>query len=446
MAIIKKTARLLKDSMGDIKQPDRSKEAALLKPVEWPVTCTIDRGLEGAIACETKIGYVNGAEGRLVYRGYDVFDLAAYSTFEETAYLVIHGHLPNEQELAEFSKKLVAYRELPKTTRTISSLPLEQYTPMVALRMGLDAMRTIITKGAPPDRPPTPVDTDADTVAEISANGEQLEYKTRSNREDILNISYQIVAGLGTITAAIARIRQGRLPIEPDPDLGYAANFLYMTTGQRPSKQAERLMDISLILHMDHGMNASTFAAMLVASTQSDMFHCVGAGMGALSGPLHGGANEEVIYMLEEIGGPENVEEWFAKARAEKRKIMGFGHRVYKTYDPRARVLKPLAELVTKDNPDITVLYETALKLEETVVKELGNEKRIFPNVDFYSGLIYKGLGFDPAMFTPIFAVSRVVGWVARCLEYLENNRIFRPRAVYSGPIGNRYVNISERE
>lgn len=290
------------------------------------------------------------------------------------------------------------------------------------------------------------MDTDADTVAEIGANGEELEYKAKGNTEDNLEIAYRLVAGLGTITAAIARIRQGRLPIEPDPELGFAANFLYMTTGQRPSKTAERLMDISLILHMDHGMNASTFAAMLVASTQSDLFHCVGAGIGALSGPLHGGANEAVVHMLEEIGGPENVEDWFRKARAEKRKIMGFGHRVYKTYDPRARVLKPLAELVTKDNPEITRLYETALKLEEVVIKELGQEKKIFPNVDYYSGLIYKGLGFEPCMFTPIFAVSRVVGWVARCLEYLENNRIFRPRAVYSGPVGNEYIPLEERE
>ena len=446
MTIINKTAKLLKDSMKDIKEPDLHKEAALLRSVEWPVTCTIDRGLEGAIACETKIGYVNGAEGRLVYRGYDIFDLAAYSTFEETAYLIIHGKLPNDAELAAFKEKLVTYRELPRTIRTIGSLPLEQYSPMAALSIGIDAMRTILTGGTSPKRPRTPVDTDADTVAEIGANGEELEYKAKGNTEDNLEIAYRLVAGLGTITAAIARIRQGRLPIEPDPELGFAANFLYMTTGQRPSKTAERLMDISLILHMDHGMNASTFAAMLVASTQSDLFHCVGAGIGALSGPLHGGANEAVVHKLEEIGGPENVEDWFRKARAEKRKIMGFGHRVYKTYDPRARVLKPLAELVTKDNPEITRLYETALKLEEVVIKELGQEKKIFPNVDYYSGLIYKGLGFEPCMFTPIFAVSRVVGWVARCLEYLENNRIFRPRAVYSGPVGNEYIPLEERE
>ncbi len=247
------------------------------------------------------------------------------------------------------------------------------------------------------------------------------------------------------MAAAIARIRQGKLPVEPDRELSHAGNLLYMMTGEHPSSVQERIMDVALILHADHGMNASTFAAMVVASTLSDIYFSAGAGIAALNGPLHGGANERVLHMLNEIGDVKHVKAWYRKARASKRKIMGFGHRVYKAYDPRARVLGPLAGYMAKKDKKAASLLKTARALEKEVVSTLGKKKGIFPNVDFYSGIVYAAMDIPPALFTPIFAVSRMAGWSARVLEYLENNRIFRPRAMYVGPLDKKYVPIGKR-
>jgi len=233
--------------------------------------------------------------------------------------------------------------------------------------------------------------------------------------------------------------------MEPDPKLSHAANFLYMITGRQPTPAEERIMDIALILHADHGMNASTFASMVVASTLSDIYFSVGAGIGALSGPLHGGANEEVIKTLKEIGSPDSVKSWVAKTLSDKKKVSGFGHRVYKAYDPRARVLSGLAQAFVKNNRATKDFFNVAEELEREVVARLGTEKQIFPNVDFFSGLVYLSLGIAPEMFTPIFAVSRVAGWTARVLEYLENNRIFRPRAMYTGEFHKEYVPLEKR-
>jgi len=273
------------------------------------------------------------------------------------------------------------------------------------------------------------------------------EAESRIGQEDTSGpeTSYQLIAGLATVCAAIERIRAGRMPIDPDPELGHAANFLYMMTGHRPDPREARILDIALILHADHGMNASTFATMVVASTLSDIYFSVGAGVAALNGPLHGGANEQVLYTLAEIGSPDAVPRWYEQARSEKRKIPGFGHRVYNTYDPRARVLRPLVEHLAKANEDIMPLFRTAKALEAEAVKRLGLRKGVFPNVDFYSGLVYRALGIPPDMFTPTFAVSRVAGWTARVLEYLESNRIFRPRAVYVGEFNKQYVPLDKR-
>jgi citrate synthase len=257
---------------------------------------------------------------------------------------------------------------------------------------------------------------------------------------------YHLISGVATLTAAIARVRQGHMPIEPDPDLSHAGNLLYMLTGQRPSPVEERIMDIALILHADHGMNASTFASMVVASTLSDIYFSVGSGIAALNGPLHGGANEQVIRTLDEIGDVSNVKAWLDKVLSSKGKVAGFGHRVYKAYDPRARILGPLAEFLVESNQAHKPLFQTAHELEREVLTRLSSEKQIFPNVDFYSGVVYKCLGIDPEMFTPIFAVSRVAGWTARVLEYLQNNRIFRPRAMYVGAFNNRFVPLDERK
>jgi citrate synthase len=255
-----------------------------------------------------------------------------------------------------------------------------------------------------------------------------------------------LISGVATLTAAIARVRQGHMPIEPDPELSHAANLLYMITGQRPSPVEERVMDIALILHADHGMNASTFSSMVVASTLSDVYFSVGAGIAALNGPLHGGANEQVIRTLDEIGKPGNVKTWLDNALKNKIKIAGFGHRVYKAYDPRARILGPLAQFLVERNEGKKTLFQTAHKLEHEVSTRLAAQKGIFPNVDFYSGIVYSCLGILPEMFTPIFAVSRVSGWSARVLEYLHNNRIFRPRAMYTGEFNNTFVPLAERD
>ncbi|MCF7895102.1 MAG: citrate/2-methylcitrate synthase, partial [Candidatus Omnitrophica bacterium] len=260
--------------------------------------------------------------------------------------------------------------------------------------------------------------------------------------------AFHLISGIPTIAGAVARLRAGELPLNPDPELSHAGNLIYMLTGRLPNPIEERIMDIALILHADHGMNASTFATMVVASTLSDLYFAVGSGVAALNGSLHGGANERVINMLSEIGNSENVKKWYKKKREKKEKISGFGHRVYKAYDPRARVLGPLAKFLVKDKHDdkIENLFKVAEKLEKEVVSSLGEKKKIFPNVDFYSGIVYSCLDIPTELFTPIFAVSRVSGWTARALEYLKNNRIFRPRAVYSGPLEEKYLPIDKRK
>ncbi|RMD88879.1 MAG: citrate synthase [Calditrichaeota bacterium] len=400
-----------------LQETDAEPEPELTHEVQWPVQVSIGKGLEGAISNTTKIGYVNGAKGWLIYRGYNCFDLAEKSSYEETTYLLLFGKLPTRKELGEFSQKLVDYRPIPKKVLDVLyTIPTRETHPMSALRTAVSVLGTL-------DRNAEDTTVEAET-----------------------EVSIKLIAQMATIAAAIARLRQGKDPVEPDSKMSHAKNFLYMMTGQEPDELYERIMDIALILHADHGMNASTFTTMVINSSLSDMYSSVVGGIGSLKGPLHGGANERVLYQLEEIGNPENVESWFRQAREKKVKIMGFGHRVYKAYDPRARIFGPIARLLAEKNPAIKNLYETAAKLEEVVCAELGKEKKIFPNVDFYSGIIYKAMGIETAMFTPIFAVSRVAGWTARALEYLSDNRIFRPRAVYTGPIKMDYVPIDQRK
>jgi len=435
-------------------------EPELTRPLQWPIACTVGPGLEGAIACESRIGYVNGSKGWLIYRGYDIFDLCAHSCFEEVCYLILHGRLPTENELTAFKKKLALYRYMPQTLRIIMGFPIEEMHPMAALRLSVNMMRREFTRkdleSARPDLLKA-IYADEDSIPmETKPRGEEhaiyefarpamVSPEARDDAAD-LEACYHIIAGTAVIAAAIARFRHGRMPIDPDPELSHAANYLYMMTGRRPTPIEERVMDVALILHADHGMNASTFAAMVVASTFTDIYFSVGSGVAALSGPLHGGANEQVLHMLKEIGDARNVEEWFHKARAQNRKIMGFGHRVYKAYDPRARVLGPLARHLARQNSDVWSLYQIAEKLEQLVVATLGKEKKVFPNVDFYSGLVYSCMGIPPDLFTPTFAVARVAGWTGRVLEYLEHNRIFRPRAMYVGPFNLPYVPLSQRE
>ena len=431
--------------------------------VHWPVTCTVGPGLEGAIACESSVGYVNGARGNLIYRGYDVVELCESSTFEEVAFLLLYGDLPTRREFESFNQRLVQYRFLPHTLRMMMSSPLEQMHPMAALRLGTILLRQRLSwrdqdAGEPEESEAIAADEDTVPSEESEQQGEsRAEYQFRlwpadkpqnvrksADNSAGIQTCLRLISGIATLTAAIARIRNEKLPIDPDPSLGYAANLLYMMHGIRPSPEEARILDIALILHADHGMNASTFAAMVVASTMADIYASVTAGIGALSGPLHGGANEAVIEQLQSIGDPSKVKAWVARTLRNKQKVMGFGHRVYKAYDPRARILGPLAKHLS-GHPSIAGMYQTATTLEKEVVAALGRKKAIFPNVDFYSGLVYQALGIPQPMFTPMFAVSRMAGWTARVFEYLKNNRIFRPRAIYTGPMDLDYVPMNQR-
>ena len=438
-------------------------ETDLTNAAEWPMTCTVGPGLEGAIACNTKIGYVNGAQGMLYYRGYSIFDLCAYSSFEETAFLLLHGALPKEEELAAFKALLYENMFIPKTHRLLLSFPVEQMGPMSALRLGINLMRQNQTYRDQDEEyyATDSIASDEDSIAMETKPFGDVESRYRFEHHSMrrpekaaknlvsseeIESCYKLIGGVASVAAMIGRVRCGHIPLEPLEDLSFAGNYLYMLTGKRPTRLEERIMDISLILHADHGMNASTFASLVVASTLSDIYFAIGSGVAALSGPLHGGANVEVVEMLEEIRSAANVDSWFAQKQQNKQKVVGFGHRVYKNYDPRARVLGPLAELLVEENPELIGLYNTAKVLEDKVVKSLGGEKGIYPNVDFYSGLVYRSMNLPKDLYTTIFAVSRVAGWTARVVEYLEHNRIFRPRAFYVGRLEEEYVPVEKRK
>jgi citrate synthase len=397
------------EEIGDVPPPQRP-------IIEWPVQCTIEPGLGGAVAAESRIGVVDGARGRLIYGGYDIFDLAALSTYEETAFLLLHGQLPTVRELADFKSCLRRhYRVIPSMYDVIRALPYQQLHPMTLLEAAMTAAQG------------------DDATADIT--GEHFD-------EDAIT---RLIAQMMVATGMIQRMRHGLAPVAPDPELSHSANLLYGLTGQRPTDLASRVMDVALILHADHGMNASTFTSMVVASTLSDMYACIRAGVGALKGPLHGGANEAALHDLEEIGSPDNVRDWYRAARETKRKIMGMGHREYKAYDPRARALKPIARFFAERTPEIAPIFDTADALETLHLDTIGRAKGIFPNVDFYSGIVYRGMHIDKLMFTPIFAVARTAGWTARCFEYRRNNRIFRPGEYYVGEIDREYTPIKDR-
>lgn len=457
---IKKLVLAAADKAGSEKSVARP---AFTGNVKWPVKCTVGPGLEGAIACETKVGYVDGTNGALLYQGYDIFDLCAYSTYEEVSYLLLHGKLPNRIQLDSYKKRLVEYRFLPNTLRRMMSFPIEEMNPMAALRLGTNFMRQRLTwRDSNIARPASreAIASDEDSIPmETAPFGEEhaiYEFKHKKHkrpdgvgrRDDAESIDscMHLISGLATIAAGIMRLRgDDTLPVDPDPELSHAGNLLYMLTGRKPTVVEERIMDISLILHADHGMNASTFASMVVASTMSDYYLSIGSGISALNGPLHGGANEEVVRVLRKIGGPKNVEAWVDNELRQKRKIPGFGHRVYKTYDPRALILGPLAKMLAESHPERSDLFKIANKLEGVFLKKKGREKKIFPNVDFYSGLVYSALDIPVEMYTTMFAVSRVAGWTARIHEYHKNNRIFRPRAIYTGVLNRKFKPMSKR-
>jgi citrate synthase len=358
-------------------------------------------GLEDVVATSSGICFIDGDRGILAYRGYDIHDLAPKASFEEVCYLLWHGRLPNRAELGDLQSQLSAASPLPEgVVRLMRQLPPSE---------AMDTLRTLASALAhydrdAPDRSP-------------AAN-----YRK----------AVRLTAQMGSLVAAIGRVEQNLGPIDPDPVLGYAANFLYMLTGTRPDALAVRAFDCALVLHADHELNASTFAARVVAATLSDIHSAVVAGIGALKGPLHGGANAEVMKMLLDFGAsaaPEKVEATIRERLAKKEKIPGFGHRVYHTMDPRAVHLRQLSKDLGKRSgqPQWAEISERI----EAVVKA---EKKLNPNVDFYSASTYYALGIPVSLYTPIFAVSRTSGWTAHVLEQFANNRLIRPRAEYTGP------------
>ncbi len=366
----------------------------------------VPKGLEEVVVAQTKLSYVYGREERLIYGGYDIFDLAEHSTFEETAYLMLHGNIPTPPELAEFIKTLAENRALPQDVivRVLRCLPSSAH-PMDALRSTVSTLGTF----------------DSET--------------SDNSNEANLRKSARLIAKMPTVIAAFHRIRSGEDPVAPDPALGQAANFLYMLHGKPPDDHAARVFDVCLILHVDHGFNASTFAARVAASTLTDIYAAVTAAIATLKGPLHGGANERVMEMLEEIGEVDRTGDYLKEKLMEGARIMGFGHRVYKTEDPRATVLRKLAQEVWDRKGDLQWVQKQK-RMEDLMLRE----RRLYPNVDFYSATVYKALGIPRDLYTPIFAMARVVGWASHVIEQYDDNRLIRPRAEYIGETGRAYT------
>lgn len=375
--------------------------------------CEYKPGLEGIPAAQSSISYVDGQRGILEYRGIRIEELAAKSSFLETSYLLIWGELPTKEELATFENEISDHRRIKYRIRDMMKCFPETGHPMDALQASAAALGLFYSKRA------------LDNPAYI--------------REAVV----RLLAKIPTMVAAFQLMRKGNDPVQPNDELDYSANFLYMLNERKPDPLAAHIFDVCLTLHAEHTINASTFSAMVTASTLTDPYAVVASAVGTLAGPLHGGANEEVIDMLEEIGSVDNVRPYLEDCLQRKAKIMGFGHRVYKVKDPRATILQNLGEqLFEKFGHDN--YYEIAIELERAVEEKLGH-KGIYANVDFYSGLVYRKLGIPTDLFTPIFAIARVAGWLAHWKEQLEANRIFRPTQIYTGLHDEAYVPIEER-
>jgi len=374
-------------------------------------------GLAGIPVAESSVSYVDGTRGHLEYRGIDIEELAEKSSFEETAWLLLYGRLPTAEELAEFAQELHHHRRVKFRIRDMMKCFPESAHPMDSLQATVAALGMFY---------PFPKD-----------------IAGRLDEDTVHQVCIKLIAKVPTLVAAHARMRFGDDPIPPRDDLSHAANFYYMLTGEEPDELAERIMDVALIVHAEHTMNASTFSALVTASTEADPYTSISAAIGTLSGPLHGGANEDVLRMLDEIGSVEQAEAYLNDKLSRKEKIAGLGHRVYKTKDPRATLLQQLyVQLTEKMGSDPT--YEIASHIEELSKSTLG-AKGVCPNVDFYSGIVYRKLGIPTDLFTPVFAVSRVAGWLAHWKEQLSNNRIYRPNQLYQGEHGLNYIPIEER-
>ena len=371
-------------------------------------------GLDGVPATQSAICDIDGEQGLLTYRGYPMQDLAANSSFLETAFLLIWGELPSRDQLAEFEHAVQMHRRVSFRVR--------------------DMMKCFPASGHPMD------------ALQSSAASLGLFYSRRAidDPQYVYDAVVRLIAKIPTMVAAFQLIRKGQDPIQPRDDLAYSANFLYMLTEREPDPLAARIFDRCLMLHAEHSLNASTFSARVTASTLTDPYAVVASAVGTLAGPLHGGANEDVLAMLEEVGAPGNAGDYLDEAMAAKRKIMGFGHREYKVKDPRAVILQALVEeMFARFGHDD--LYDVAVAIEREAQTRLG-PKGIYPNVDFYSASVYYMLDIPRDLFTPIFAISRMSGWSAHVLEQNENNRLIRPTAEYVGQMDLKYVPLVERE
>ena len=379
----------------------------------------LKRGLEGVPVAKSSLSNIDGDAGRLVYRGYAIEDLTRDASYEEVCYLLWHGHLPDRDELDAFEDDLKSERAVDdRILATLADLADDEL-PMAALRTAV----SMFSAGDP----------------DSEANPREREATLRKGR--------RVAAKVPTVVAAFDRLRNGEEPIEPHPELGYAANFLYMLTGEEPTEVAAETFDQALVLHADHGLNASTFTTMVIASTFADAYSAMTGGVGALSGPLHGGANQDVMEMLHEIDeeGADPVE-FVADARENREnwRVPGWGHRVYNVKDPRADILQDrLAAL--GESAGETKWYDATTAIENHLREEGLVEKGIAPNVDFYSGSVYHQLGIPMDMYTPIFAMSRASGWLGHVLEYQVDNRLIRPRAHYTGPEDEGFVPIDRR-
>jgi citrate synthase len=378
----------------------------------------LHRGLEGVVVAESELSYIDGDEGRLVYQGYAIEDLAREADFEEVLYLLWYGRLPDREEYEAFADEMAAERAVGDGMLEVLSILADlDEDPMAALRTAVSMLSAF----------------DPDSGAEPD------------DREAALRMGRRITAKMPTVLAAYERLRSGEDPVEPREDLGHAANFLYMLTGAEPDEVSAETFDMALILHADHGLNASTFTAMTIASTYADVYSAITGAIGALSGPWHGGANEDVMRTLIELDeSAKDPIEWVEGALDEGRRIPGWGHRVYNVKDPRAKLLEEKSAQLAEETGE-RKWYQHTKTIEEYLTEQGFLEKEIAPNVDFFSGSVYYQLGIPLDLYTPIFAVSRVGGWLGHVREYTEENRLIRPRGRYTGPDGLEFAPLDER-
>jgi citrate synthase len=374
------------------------------------IPATAARGLEGIVAAHTRLSDVQGDVGQLIYCGYNINELAGKVSYEEVVHLLHRNHLPNQKELAELKAQLAESRELPKGVIDMLQLLPESTPPMHALRTAVSALGCF----------------------DAACDDDSMDAQRRK--------AIRLIAQIPVCTAYFHRARQGRELIPPDAALGEAANFLYMMDGEVPSAEKQSTIDLCYVLHADHGMNASTFSARVTIATLSDMYSAITSAIGTLKGPLHGGANEGVIKMLLEIGSLDNVDAYVADCLAQKKKIMGIGHRIYKVLDPRAPHLKRMAQILSAKLGD-----PKWIQMSERIAEIMLTQKGLHANVDFYSATVYYSLGIPTDLFTPIFAIARTSGWTAHVLEQLADNRLIRPQSVYTGPVGLKIVPIAQR-